>query len=79
MTVVALSSRCSSLASFENAYAVAIQLRENTGVDQFVIRTDNPISPSVSLDAGRIIRKVFPPWLPDRRLTVVSLRSLRCP
>lgn len=43
MTVVALSSRRSSLASFENACAVAIQLRENTGADQFVIRTDNPI------------------------------------
>ena len=45
MTVVALSGRRSSLASFEDAYAVAIQLRENTGVDQFVIRIDNPIQP----------------------------------
>ena len=45
MTVVAVSGRRSSLASFENAYAVAIQLRDNTGVDQFVIRTDNPVQP----------------------------------
>ena len=45
MTVITLSARRSSLASFENAYAVAIQLRENTGVDQFVVRTDNPIQP----------------------------------
>ena len=45
MTVIALSARRSSLASFENAYAVAIQLRENTGVNQFVVRTDNPIQP----------------------------------
>jgi hypothetical protein len=45
MTVIAISARRSSLASFENAYAVAIQLRENTGIDQFVVRTDNPIQP----------------------------------
>jgi hypothetical protein len=45
MTVVGLSGRRSSLASFENVYAVATQLRDNTGVDQFVIRTDNPIQP----------------------------------
>ena len=45
MTVIALSGAGRSLASFENAYAVAIQLRENTGIDQFVVRTDNPIQP----------------------------------
>ena len=45
MTVFALSARRSSLASFENAYAVAIQLRETTGNDQLVVRTDNPIQP----------------------------------
>jgi hypothetical protein len=45
MTVIAVSARRRSLASFENVYAVAIQLRENTGVDQFVVRTDNPIQP----------------------------------
>ena len=43
MTPIALSGARRSLASFENAYAVAIQLRETTGVDQFVVRTDNPI------------------------------------
>jgi hypothetical protein len=45
MTVISLSGSCRSLASIENAYAVAIQLRENTGIDQFVVRTDNPIQP----------------------------------
>ena len=45
MTIIAFSSRRGSLASFENAFAVAIQLRETTGVDQFVVRTDNPIQP----------------------------------
>ena len=34
-----------SLASFENAYAVAVQLREATGVDQFVVRTGNADQP----------------------------------
>ncbi len=45
MTVIALSARRSSLSSLENANAVAIQLRERTGVDQFVVRTDNLIRP----------------------------------
>ena len=45
MTPIALSGTRRSLASFENAYAVAIQLRETTGVDQFVVRTDNPVQP----------------------------------
>ena len=45
MTLIALSARRSSLSSLENAYAVAIQLRESTGVDQFVVRTDNTIQP----------------------------------
>lgn len=45
MTVIAISARRNRLASFENAYAVAVQLRETTGVDQFVVRTDNPIQP----------------------------------
>ena len=45
MTVISLSTPPRSLASFENAYAVAIQLRESTGIEQFVVRTDNPIQP----------------------------------
>jgi len=45
MTVIPFSARRGSLSSLENAYAVAIQLRESTGVDQFVVRTDNPIQP----------------------------------
>ena len=43
--VVNPSSGRRSLASFENAYAVAVQLRENTGVDQFVVRTGNSVQP----------------------------------
>jgi hypothetical protein len=45
MSVAMLSSARSALAGFENAYSVAIQLRETTGVDQFVVRTGNPIQP----------------------------------
>lgn len=45
MTIVPFSARRTRLASFENAYAVAVQLRETTGVDQFVVRTDNPVQP----------------------------------
>ena len=45
MTVIALSGVRCSLASIENAYAVAIQLRESTGIDQFVVRTANPLQP----------------------------------
>lgn len=45
MTIIPFSTRRNSLASFENAYAVAVQLRETTGVDQFVVRTDNPVQP----------------------------------
>ena len=34
-----------TLASFENAYAVAVQMREATGVHQFVVRTGNLLQP----------------------------------
>jgi len=74
MTVLALSARRGSLSSLENAYAVAIQLRESTGIDQFVVRTDNPIQPFRVSGAGHIIRRVFSPWSPDRA-TIVSPRS----
>jgi hypothetical protein len=40
-----LSPRRAQLASFEHAYAVAVQLRERSGIDQFVIRTGNPEQP----------------------------------
>jgi hypothetical protein len=33
------------LASFEHAYAIALRLRRETGCDQFVVRTGNPIQP----------------------------------
>lgn len=33
------------LASFENAYAVAVQKHRETGVPQFVLRTGNPLQP----------------------------------
>jgi len=33
------------LASFEHAYAVALRLRTQTGFDQFVVRTGDPLQP----------------------------------
>jgi hypothetical protein len=45
VAVITLSARRERLASFENAYAVAVQLRETTGVNQFVVRTGNPVQP----------------------------------
>ena len=40
-----LSPRRAQLESFEHAYAVAVQLRERSGVDQFVVRTGDPEQP----------------------------------
>lgn len=40
-----LSPRRAQLASFQHAYAVAVQLREHSGVDQFVVRTGDPEQP----------------------------------
>ena len=40
-----LPPRRADLASFANAYAVAIRLRECSDVDQFVVRTGNPLQP----------------------------------
>ncbi|WP_375244148.1 hypothetical protein [Sphingomonas parapaucimobilis] len=45
MSVTTLSPRRGRLASFENAYAVAVQLRETTGTDQYVIGTGDPVQP----------------------------------
>ena len=33
------------LASFPHAYAVAIRLRESTGVPQFIVGTNDPVQP----------------------------------
>lgn len=43
--MIRLSSKRARLASFEHAYAVAIQMRRATGQDQFVVRTGDPIQP----------------------------------
>lgn len=40
-----LSPLRSRLSSFENAYSVAVQLRETTGRKQFIVWTGNPIQP----------------------------------
>lgn len=40
-----LSSLRARLASFEHAYAVALRLRAQTGLDQFVVRTGDPFQP----------------------------------
>ena len=41
----ALSARRAELASFEHAYAVAVQRRKETGRDQFVIHTGETLQP----------------------------------
>lgn len=40
-----ISGRRGVLASFDHAYAVAVQLRESTGANQLVIRTGNTVQP----------------------------------
>ncbi|MCP3731296.1 hypothetical protein M9978_12745 [Sphingomonas sp. MG17] len=40
-----LSPLRARLASFEHAYAVATRLRRQTGRDQFVVRTGDPLQP----------------------------------
>jgi hypothetical protein len=40
-----VSSARARLASFLHAYAVAVRLREATGLDQFVVRTGDPMQP----------------------------------
>lgn len=43
--VAALSPRRAELASFDHAYAVAVQLRSHSGIDQFVVRTGSALQP----------------------------------
>lgn len=45
MVTTVLSPRRQSLASFENAYAVAVQIRDTSGVDQFIVSTGNALQP----------------------------------
>lgn len=40
-----LSPRRAHLASFEHAYAVALQQRRATGRHQFIVQTGNPLQP----------------------------------
>lgn len=40
-----LSARRHQLASFEHAYRLAIQRRRASGIQQFVIRTGDPMQP----------------------------------
>lgn len=51
-----------TLASYENAYAVGVQMRRETGRPQFVLRTGNPLQPFrvTSVD-------------PDHRQTLLTL------
>lgn len=39
------SSKRAILASYEHAYAVAVQKHRETGTPQFVLRTGNPLQP----------------------------------
>ncbi|MBB5712824.1 hypothetical protein [Sphingomonas xinjiangensis] len=45
MSSILPSPRRARLASLENAYAVAVRLREASGVDQFVVGTGDPVQP----------------------------------
>ncbi len=45
MASACISARRAALASFDHAYAVAVQLREATGAEQLVIRTGNNVQP----------------------------------
>lgn len=64
MSVIAFDlERRSRLASFDNAYAVAVQTREASGVDQFIVRTDDPLQPyrvtrDRPLDGDRVLAMV---------------------
>ncbi len=62
MTAITLSPLRYSLLNFGTAYAVACQLRETTGADQFVVRTGNPLQPF------RVSRH-----LPDNTETILAL------
>lgn len=44
-TLPLLSPRRQRLASFENAYAVALRKRCQSGRSQFILRTANPVQP----------------------------------
>ncbi|CAN5496200.1 hypothetical protein BH10PSE12_BH10PSE12_07850 [soil metagenome] len=39
------SSLRARLASFDHAYAIAVRFRCQTGCDQYIIRTDDPLQP----------------------------------
>jgi hypothetical protein len=43
--IAKLSPMRGHLASFDHAYAVALQERKRTGRRQYVVRTDNPLQP----------------------------------
>ena len=40
-----LSPRRAELTSFAHAYVIAVRLREASGIDQYVVRTSNPLQP----------------------------------
>lgn len=58
----AVSPKRAALASYANAYAVAIQQRTATGRPQFVLRTDDPMQPFRVSTIG-----------PTRRQTLLTL------
>lgn len=61
-SIDAASPKRAALASYENAYAVAVQMRRTTGRPQFVLRTDDPIQPFRVTSIG-----------PARRQTLMTL------
>ena len=55
-----LSSLRAQLASFDHAYALATRLRQATGRNQYVVRTDDPfqpihVSPTLPAERERVL------------------------
>ncbi|OAN53504.1 hypothetical protein [Sphingobium sp. TCM1] len=55
----AISPKRSALASYANAYAVAVQLRRATGRPQYVLRTGNPLQPFQVTSTGPTHRQAL--------------------
>jgi hypothetical protein len=59
-----ISRRRADLASFDHAYAVALQVRRHTGRCQFILRTGNVLQP--------VRTSSLPPRLPEILLAIIA-------
>jgi len=55
----AASPKRAALASYENAYAVAVQMQRATGRPQFVLRTGDPLQPFRVTSIGPACRQTL--------------------